>query len=207
MLATARALALRGASLEEQQLFAGIAADEIQHAEWSMALADRFGGYEASVPLWFPYALSDRSEAPERLEIGIALEGMVSEVISLSLLEARVKHARAGVLEIVRQIQLDEAVHVAIARHFGERMIPRLDRSERAEIGAETAHMIEEASLAFAGIGRDDEVEIRRVTAEAGLGAAPPEVAKTAIEDAIADRILPSLSSLGVMVPPRIRSS
>ena len=195
-----------GFSLQDQALILAVLSDEVRHAEVSMAVAEALGGYDPDVPSWFPY-----DDAPEPIEtaddyaVSIVAEGMVSEVISHALLEARLRAtSKEPLRSIVRAIALDEALHVQVARYLADLVVWDVEFATLGRIGVEVAAMIKAAALAFGGLGRADEESIRALTASAGLGACSIDAAKASLVESVRNDVLPTMTKLGVLVPPTV---
>ncbi len=203
------ALTREGAGLESLGAFAAIAADEVRHAALSRALADRLGGYDEDVPAGLdvaPRSLGAPTDVP--VAVWALANGCFSETVSLALIRAR--HAatqhpivRAALTETLK----DEALHVRVAWHVADEVLPGLSRARRAELGDYAGDLAEMLRRTFGTQGlpratQRRERALRDETAAAGLGALPAAQEDAVVEEALAG-ITARLRRLGVPAPRR----
>ncbi len=205
MAQTTLALVQAKSALTELGGIAQIAADEVRHAELSRDIAESLGGYVTDVPsglLYDPHRLADPSSYG--LPFWIVGGGCINETLSLELMKARLKHTREpSILAILSRIQKDEAVHTRLSWAIAEELIPKLPEGERRQLARYSADMVNALSCTFATFGLPPSVrrgarKIRTETAEAGLGACPPDEADAVFRDTVEKVLLPRLQKLSL---------
>ena len=202
---TALALVRESAVPDALATVAGIIADEVRHTELARALAEGLGGFVEDAGAGFSDAARLARPHAGDLSHWLVTNGCVNETLSLAMLQARAKVARhPAVVEVLRSVARDEAVHARFCWQLAEVILPRQNEAARGQLGVRVGSLLAllRRSVSTVGMAPEARAEARRVrseTAQAGLGALMPDDADALVETTIEETILPRLAALSVV--------
>ncbi|MEQ8275721.1 MAG: ferritin-like domain-containing protein [Deltaproteobacteria bacterium] len=176
-----------------------IASDEVRHTELSRDLANGLGGYTEDIPPEVPYEPARLAEIEACGAASWVLSIAVSETVSAALMQARLRYTtHPAVRDTLQRIYDDEKAHAATAWLICQNLVPLVAQSERDALAEQALEIFEAIGQTFITAGlptleRAQARRVRKVTAERGLGAMPPDEADQLVMRVVTQTVAPRL--------------
>lgn len=187
--------------------------DEAKHIEASYLMAEKLGGYIAEPPEGAPRkrfvaGLRDRGLNPEYTpEAVLGCWHCVSEFFAVEIFRVRYQNTSDPVAKaVLGRILADEVRHIAMGWEFLAYRLPKVSPAVRENVRAAMVDVIENIELGgfHSSVNVNEEqdmfAKMDLLVAEAGLGAAPPDLEHAAFGSTL-EEIRSKAAAIGIELP------